>query len=215
MDKRVRENLLYVLEDNWSRFKRPVLWGLFALLLWFGISSVFNGIDKALGAVEITGYEPEAKLVGASVRPQPEYISTDSLLSIPSLGVETPLIFVDSTNPKDFYGPLKEGVTHYPSSLPGQSGTAIILGHSAPNAILRKQFNGVFSDIKDLEPGDEIIVQHEGKRYRYAVEGQEVLQRGQDVLAESLVTTQSKLVLLSCWPPGIDNKRLMIKATAI
>ena len=209
MNKKVRENLLYVIEEDWSRFKKPILWCLFVLFLWMGLSSIFHQVDEALSAVEIKGYEPK-KVLGVT-----EEIFNETQISIPKIGVEAPIIFVQSTNAKDFKGPLKKGVTHYPSSLPGEKGTAIILGHSAPAGVFKKEFNGVFSNLKDLLPGDEIVIQHEGEVFRYAVEGQELLQRGQDIPQESLVATESKLVLLSCWPPGIDNKRIMVKAIAI
>jgi LPXTG-site transpeptidase (sortase) family protein len=210
MNQKVRENLTFVIEEDWNRFKKPILWSLFAVLLWVGVSALFSQIDEALGAVEIEGYEPENVLV-----PKAEQISRETKIFIPKIGVEAPILFVDSTDAKDFYGPLKKGVTHYPSSLPGEKGAAVILGHSAPAGVFKKEFNGVFSDLHELLPGDEIVVHYKGAIHRYTVQGQELLQKGQDVPQEELVATESKLVLLSCWPRGIDNKRIMVKAIAL
>jgi LPXTG-site transpeptidase (sortase) family protein len=210
MQKKTRENLVFALEEDWARLKKPVLWVLVSIFVWMGVQTVFNGVDTALSAVEIEGYEtrPEAVVIA-------EKISKEIKVSIPSIGVDAPLTFVDSTTPRDFLGPLKNGVVHYPSAAPGEKGTAIILGHSAPLDVFKKGFNGVFSELKDLQEGDEILVQYNGKVHTYAVTGQEYLQRGQDVPKEAFATNESKLVLLSCWPPGIDNKRIMVQAIAI
>jgi LPXTG-site transpeptidase (sortase) family protein len=210
MDKKTKENLLFALEEDWAKFKKPILWVLAVMCIWFGVSTVFNKVDGALNAVEIKGYE--TRLESAVLA---EKLSKEIKISIPSIGVEAPITFVQSTAPRDFLEPLKNGVVHYPSAAPGEQGTAIILGHSAPLDILKKGFNGVFSELKDLREGDEIFVQYDGKIHTYKVEGQEFLQRGQDIPQKSLAAAESKLVLLSCWPPGIDNKRIMVKATAI
>lgn len=217
MDRKTRENLLAALEEDWGRFKKPVLWGLFALFLWIGVSMLFHNIDVALSSVQIKGYDKGTEVVttdeaGNEVK---EFIPAGSHLSIPKLGVQAPITFVQSTRPGDFLGPLKKGVTHYPSSMPGDQGASIILGHSAPPGIFGAPFDGIFSNLKDLVPGDNITVYHEGKAFRYVVEKQELLQRGQDIPETSLDANQSKLLLLSCWPPGIDNKRIMVQAQII
>ena len=210
MQKKVRENFVYALEEDWERLKTPVLWAVCILFVWGGVSFVFHKIDDAMSAVEIKGYETEV-----FVPVFEDVISDETKIFIPKIEVEAPISFVKSTNPSDFIAPLKNGVTHYPSALPGEKGVSVILGHSAPAGILRKGFNGVFSDLKDLAEGDEIIVQYERNMFRYVVENQEVLQKGQDVPQGSLAAGESKLILLSCWPPGIDNKRIMVIAKAL
>jgi len=208
MERKVRENLLYALEEDWKRLKKPVLLVLVLVVILIGFTSVFRQIDETFSAVEIEGYSPEPE--DATV-----IVGKEAKLSIPKIGVEVPISFVESTDPADYIAPLKKGVTHYPSSLPGQRGTAVILGHSAPAGIFKKEFNGVFSDLKDLVPGDEILLQYEGQIYEYVVQKQELLYKGEDVPEDSLLSTESKLALLSCWPPGIDNKRIMITAVKI
>lgn len=146
----------------------------------------------------------------------PSYVKEESLaadhIAIAKIGVYAPLTFVQSTNPDDFLEPLQNGVTHYPSALPGEKGTAIILGHSAPFAWLGNEYDGIFSNLKDLEQGDLVTVAVHGKSHTYRVSEKLFLKRGQDIPQELLQSDRSRLLLLSCWPPGINNKRIMVQA---
>ena len=100
--------------------------------------------------------------------------------------------------------------------IPGEKGAAIILGHSAPPGWFGgSKYDGIFSNLHKLKEGDRISVTSNGATYTYEVKGKTFLQSGQDVPKESLVTDSSRLLLLSCWPPGIDNKRIMVEAEVI
>lgn len=133
-------------------------------------------------------------------------------IELPTLGVYAPLFLVESTDPKDFVAPLKRGVTHYPSDLPGNPGTAVILGHSAPAGWPRINYDWVFSKLDSLHSGDAIIVTFGNKEYTYQVKEKVTLQKGQYIPEKYLGREEGQLLLISCWPPGIDNKRIGVYA---
>lgn len=131
---------------------------------------------------------------------------------IPKIEAEAPLFFVDSKEPRDFKEPLKKGVTHFPSALPGEKGETIILGHSAPPGWPKRNFNWIFSEISMLNPGDEIYIYFNNRQYQYEVTGKIFLERGEDLPSSYPENLNSSLTLISCWPPGIDNKRIAVQA---
>lgn len=133
-------------------------------------------------------------------------------IEIPKLGVIAPLSFVASTDPNDYKQPLKAGVALYPSSKPGSRGSAIILGHSAPLGWPKINYDWVFSNISTLKLGDEIVVYYEGKKHVFRTTGSLLLQKGQDIPSFALASQNPTILLVSCWPPGINNKRIVVQA---
>jgi len=207
MDRRIRENFLYVAGELASRFGRPVVY--FCLILAAG-GGIVRGFQK-MDAYLTPSYAKEETIQGGS---SPKIILGSSI-AIPRIQVEAPITFVQSTNPDDFLEPLKKGVAHYPSALPGQKGVSIMLGHSAPPGWFGNFYDGVFTNLKDLEQGDQITVTTNGKSHAYRVAAKTILSRGQDIPEELMRSDQSRIVLLSCWPPGINNKRIMVQADEI
>jgi LPXTG-site transpeptidase (sortase) family protein len=201
MQRRTRENLLYVLGEGVSRFWKPVVGIYVVILLVLGGVTIFQKVDAYLSPA----VEEEAQ----------DKIIESAQITIPKIGVGAPIMFVSSTNPDDFVEPLKNGVTHYPSALPGEKGTAIILGHSAPPGWFGNDYDGVFSNLKDLQEGDVLSVSAGGESYTYRVGPKTFLERGADIPESVMTNDTSRLLLLSCWPPGINNKRIMIQADAI
>lgn len=133
-------------------------------------------------------------------------------IEIPKLGVVAPLSFVASTDPADYKQPLKEGVALYPSAKPGTRGSAIILGHSAPLGWPKINYDWVFSNISTLKLGDEILIYYEGKKYTFKTTGSLLLKKGQDIPSFALASQNPTILLVSCWPPGINNKRIVVQA---
>ena len=202
MNRRTRENLVYMGEELMTRFGKPFLFSCLILMVGGGIVWGFQKVDAYL----TPPYAQEEE--------QKEEI-TEAHITIPKIGLSAPIAFVDSTDPDDFLEPLKKGVAHYPSALPGQKGASIMLGHSAPPGWLGNLYDGVFSDLKDLAEGDLVVVNTPTKSYMYKVSAKLFLERGQDIPEELTKSNTPRLLLLSCWPPGINNKRIMILAEAI
>jgi LPXTG-site transpeptidase (sortase) family protein len=177
----------------------------------------FNQVKENSVGEEIKETQPQKEKLNfervESLRDDKVQIIEDSLF-IPSLGVKAPLVEVASFEPKDFREPLKRGVALYPSSLPGKKGRTIILGHSAPPSFPKINYDWVFSDLAKLKEGDEILINFNQKQYRYLVKGKKILKKGEP-LTDFSDNSFSELVLISCWPPGIDYKRLAVFADLV
>lgn len=203
-------SLRIIIKQFWKPFVFIFLL-VFLLINWQDIALVFNyrviyGRLKSLAG--------DKKL--AEVRPLPvvrERVSgkEDSVV-IPKIDVEAPIILVDGqkTQPLEKY--LTKGVLLFPDSvLPGQQGRTIILGHSAPANWPDVNYDRIFTELNELVQGDEIYVYFNKQEYVYRVKNKFFLDKGEE-LPEHLTETESVLVLLSCWPPGKDQKRIAVEA---
>jgi LPXTG-site transpeptidase (sortase) family protein len=141
-----------------------------------------------------------------------EYSEKENSLEIPKIEVSAPLIFVENSDEEKVYESLDKGLVHFPSSvLPGGKGQTIILGHSAPPNWPDIKYDNVFSRLNELEEGDEIFVYFEHQKYNYSVTNKFFLERGEEV-PEYLTNSDNMLVLISCWPPGKDIRRIAVEA---
>ncbi len=135
-----------------------------------------------------------------------------SYISVPTIGVNAPISFTESTSQKVFASLLNVGVLHYPeSALPGDIGTTIILGHSAPPNWPKIRYDSVFNKLKDLKVGNEIIIDFQGEKYKYLVKNTYFLKAGED-LTPLLTFNKSMVLLVSCWPPGHNLQRIVVEA---
>ena len=107
---------------------------------------------------------------------------------------------------------LNRGAVYFPNSvLPGDMGQTIILGHSAPPGWPKIKHDWIFTRLSELVEGDEIFVYFNHRKYTYHVSGKIFLDRGEE-LPESLTNSENMLILISCWPPGKDLRRIAVEA---
>ena len=91
-----------------------------------GVKPVFRQSSQP-GNSRVSGFDNPVNPVIASGDLN---LETPGRLEVPSLGVNTPIIW--TKNPKNFEKDLQLGVVHYPgTAVPGQVGTTYISGHSA------------------------------------------------------------------------------------
>ena len=84
---------------------------------------------------------------------------------------------------------------------PGETGNSVITGH-------RDTF---FRHIHELEKGDTVLVQRDGKTYRYQVTGKKIVEP--DDLSAIRPVKDSQLTLITCYPTyyiGPAPKRLVV-----
>lgn len=133
----------------------------------------------------------------------------DSLV-ISKLNLDVPLLVAEDF--EQATQKLKEGVVLYlpESFFPIEQGQIVILGHSAPNFWNGNKYDSVFSRISDLVRGDSVFVNFNQTQYRFVVKEKYFLERG-----DNLPDTEDKkglLFLISCWPPGKDERRVVVLA---
>jgi LPXTG-site transpeptidase (sortase) family protein len=145
---------------------------------------------------------------------QTNYSQKENSLEIPEIGVTAPLIIIENSN-NNFDKELDRGVVLFPNSvLPGEMGQTIILGHSAPSNWPKVNYEGVFSNIADLEEKDEIILYFNHQKYTYSVNQKIFLEKGEEI-PNNTETSGNTLLLISCWPPGKNIQRVIIESILV
>jgi len=182
----------------------------FLIINWNDISWIFN--YRVISQTISNFFQKDSPI--ESKMPETiefEYSEQENSLEIPKIEVSAPLIFVEDID--KVYKTLDRGVVHYPGSvLPGENGQTIILGHSAPPNWPDINYDNVFSRLNELEKGDEIFVYFEHQRFNYSVTNKFFLERGEEV-PEYLTNSDNMLILISCWPPGKDIRRIALEAS--
>lgn len=157
---------------------------------------------------ELNSYENESNPLQEEI---PQYF----YVTIPKLKIEKALAETNSTNlsPESSLGHYKG------SALPGQTGNTFIYGHSVLSWFFNpKNYKTIFSTLDKLETGDEIIINYNNKDYKYKVEYEEVLKPTNiNPLAEykPKYLNESTLTLMTCWPAGTRNNRLLVRAVRV
>lgn len=119
-------------------------------------------------------------------------------LTIPRL--DTSLYVVEGTDDRD----LKRGPGHLTGSvMPGADGNCVIAGHRDTH----------FSILKNIEEGDEILLERGGRKFRYRVDGMQVVTPDN---TDSLQPTKDAVLnLITCYPfhyIGSAPKRFVVHA---
>lgn len=146
------------------------------------------------------------------VGPEPRVI-------IPKINVDAPVVYdVPSLAEKVVQDKLRSGVVHYPipgaSSVPGQVGNTVILGHSSNDVFDDGQYKFVFVQLDKLQKGDTFYLNYEGTRYTYSVTEKKVIDPTE--VSQLVINTDKPLAtLVTCTPPGTALKRLVVIAEQI
>ena len=139
---------------------------------------------------------------------------TDFSIVIPKIGASAKIIpNVDPTKETEFIPALQDGIAHAKGTVfPGMDGKVYLFAHSTDSWWNVGRYNAIFYLLKDLEPGDDIVVFFEGRRYNYVVKEKKIADPSDvSFFRESQVGPQ-QLVLQTCWPPGTTWKRLFVIA---
>ncbi len=171
-------------------------------------------VSEIIMPVNVPANESNSVLAqGLKVYP---YANKDNSIEIPSLSITAPIVIGQSTDNIVLSKDLDKGAVYYPGSvLPGQEGQIVILGHSSPPNWPHIKYDWVFTDINNLKMGDKVILYFNNHQYTYKVRSKIIINPGQDVQQASLSDKSNILVLVSCWPPGKDYKRIAVETELI
>lgn len=140
----------------------------------------------------------------------------NNFLQIPKIDILVPVVISESDNIDVLKKYLDMGVVYHPYSvLPGNVGQTMLLGHSAPENWPRIKYDWVFNDLNNLVIGDEIILNFGNKNYTYKVKRKDIIEKGAEIKSDSVSQKTNILILISCWPPGKDYKRITVQAELI
>lgn len=204
-------------------FKPYIFVFLIALIVWnwnsiswfFSYRVVSEKMAEALSVAPVETVaiaQEEVKTDNQTVKSENSVNNTveGDRLEIPKIKISVPLVSVSTT--EQVYKALDRGVVYYPTSvLPGTDGQTIILGHSAPENWPMIKHDWVFSDLNDLVEDDEFTIYFNDKKLEYVVVKKIFLDKGEDIPTD-LANSDNMVVLVSCWPPGKDLKRIAVVA---
>jgi sortase A len=155
--------------------------------------------QMASGAPDIVGARPatppsQGAQLARKVAPEP------SRLVIPALGLDTPVreVFVvdGAWEVAEYAAGYLDG-----TALPGENGNTVLAGHAG----LR---GAVFRDLGRLAPGDEVVLEAGGKRFRYAVRSSTAVWPTQTEVLDPSATPILTLITCTNW----DTQRLVVVA---
>lgn len=134
-------------------------------------------------------------------------------IMIPKIGANAAIIpNVDPYDSRVYQRALTKGVAHAKGSVfPGRVGNMFLFSHSSVNFYEALRFNSVFYLLNKLQPGDQIDIYFETKKFTYTIfESKLVDPNNVSYLMEK--TNEKLLTLMTCWPPGTTFKRLIVRA---
>ena len=191
----------------------------FLVINWNEISWIFN--YKAMAGIVSSQFQSKIIAESADIfekdkAPAPlknsEPSEKENSVEIPKIEILAPLVVSESASEKDLSKLLNQGTVYFPGSvLPGEAGQTIILGHSAPPGWPKIKYDWVFTRLSELTEGDEIFVYFNHQKYTYHVTEKIFLDRGETV-PQLLTNSENMVVLISCWPPGKDLRRIAVLA---
>lgn len=141
-------------------------------------------------------------------------VGPEPILTIPKLAVQAPVIYDLTTLEESVVETkLQSGIVHYPikgaSSVPGEVGNAVFLGHSANDVFAAGNYKFVFLRLDQLQKGDYFYVNYNSKRYTYVVTEKKVITPSQ-VSELAISTTKPIATLVTCVPVGTSTNRLLV-----
>lgn len=124
-------------------------------------------------------------------------------LSVPKLKIENTKVFVDSND-------LSAGLVHLPgTALPGEKGNVFISGHSALSPLFSFK-TATFGKLTDLKKGDKIIIEAGRVKYTYSVQQLKVVDPNDVSVILPPDERERYISLMTCVPPGLNLKRLVV-----
>lgn len=129
------------------------------------------------------------------------------VVKIPKINIEGAKAVVDSNE-------FNFNLAHLPgSALPGEKGNVFITGHSSLVQFFRQDnYKAIFANLPKLDKGDEILVDAGGTEYKYVVEAMRVVDPVETWVINPPDEDGRYLTLMTCVPPGLSTKRLIVLA---
>lgn len=124
-------------------------------------------------------------------------------ITVPKLKIEKMDVLVDTND-------LSKGLIHLPgSALPGEKGNIFISGHSALSQFSLLK-SAPFSKLSELKKGDQIIIETPGSKFVYEVAGSKIVDP-RDLSVIAAPESRGRYIsLMTCVPPGLNLKRLIV-----
>ncbi len=126
-------------------------------------------------------------------------------ISISALKIEKASVFVDNND-------LAKGLIHLPgSALPGEKGNVFISGHSSLPLLLGRSISkAIFVNLQKLQKGDQVKVFLGNTEFTYQILNLKIVDPNDLSVIAPPDFSERYLTLMTCIPPGLNTKRLVV-----
>lgn len=156
--------------------------------------------------VSIQNEDSFPAFVSAAHRDHPALYDT-FYLSIPSINLKSAEVMVDSNN-------FDNNLALLPGApLPGEKGNVFITGHSSlPQLFTQTNYKAIFSYLPNVKKGDQVSIEAGGQVFTYIIQGMQIVDPSQTWVTNPPDNQGRYLTLMTCVPPGLYLKRLIVLA---
>lgn len=120
---------------------------------------------------------------------------------------------IDGNNQQAYMKALEKGVAQLAgTATPGELGNSVIFGHSSYYRSQPGSYKTIFAKLGNLVGGDEIKVVVGGNTLSYKVFDKKIVSSGDVSVVMQDDKSQKRLTLITCWPVGTSNQRLVVMA---
>lgn len=125
-------------------------------------------------------------------------------LFVPSIKLNNMAVAVDSND-------LSKGLVHLPgSALPGERGNVFISGHSSLSGLLPGLKTAPFAKLTDIKKGDKLTVVANDTKFVYQVVELKIVDPSDLSVIVPAEPLGRYISLMTCVPPGLNFKRLIV-----
>ncbi len=162
-------------------------------------------VGTKIDDTKVSNWFPNAKQPTNYAKPAVSFYK----ISIPRLNIRNASVSIGGED-------LAQSLIQYPgTALPGKIGNAAIFGHSVLPAFYNPlDYMTIFSTLPTLVKGDIITVNYDGITYKYQVEEKYEVEPS-DIQVLDQDESDSFLTLVTCVPPGLVTRRLIVKARIV
>src|SRR3989338_2620027 len=128
-------------------------------------------------------------------------------LTVPSIKLQKVRVVVETND-------FENNLAHLPGvALPGEKGNVFITGHSSLASLYRaNNFKAIFANLPQVKEDDQILVEAGGQVFEYRVVNLKVIDPKDVSVINPPDQTGRYLTLMTCVPPGLYLKRLIVLA---
>ena len=166
-------------------------------------------IKDELDYTNLSNWFTSKNLVPATAQSDTEY-----QLEIPAVNIQEASVHIGGSD-------LDKSLIQYPgTALPGQSGSAVIFGHSVlrqfynPQARNPRRYFSIFSKIMTLQNGDLIYIKQGNVKYTYSVVKKSVVQPEDTFILDQRYDVK-QIKLVTCVPEGTYLERGVVTAELV
>lgn len=140
-----------------------------------------------------------------------------NMLTIPSLGIEAPLVYITGTTENDFQKGLAGGVVHYPGTADvGNPGNSYFFGHSSDLPWSKGKYKTIFKDLPNIKEGDTIFVSDStGTTFLYKAKRAFIVDPKETWVLDQYENKKIILSLQTSYPVGTAKQRFVVQAELV